>query len=125
MHRTNFYDWPRRARSTSLFPTPFLRNVTNVLLDRKPLRRRFSYLDKDVAEYCGELTKFATVTHNVPSISGVVIRDPNDDMIVACTLAGGADYSVTRDKDLLSLGRHQGIIMITPEAFLHLLRAEE
>jgi putative PIN family toxin of toxin-antitoxin system len=104
---------------------PILAEVTNVLLNRKPLRRRFSYLDKDVAEYCRELMRFATVTSNVPNVSGVVIRDPNDDMIVACALAAGAEYIVTRDKDLLSIGRHQDIAMVTPEAFLQLLRAEE
>ena len=43
-------------------------------------------------------------------------------MIVACALAAEAEYIVTRDKDLLSLGRHQSIEMITPEAFLQVLR---
>ena len=43
-------------------------------------------------------------------------------MIVACALAAGANYLVSRDKDLLSLGEHEGIAMITPEAFMHLLR---
>ena len=38
-------------------------------------------------------------------------------MIVACGLAAQADYIVTRDKDLLSLGRHESFEMITPEAF--------
>ena len=54
-----------------------------------------------------------------------VVRDPNDNMIVACAHAADADYIVTRDKDLLSLGRHQSIEMIAPEAFLHVLRVAE
>ncbi len=44
-------------------------------------------------------------------------------MIVAAAVKAGADYLVTRDKDLLSLGGHQGIRMITPEAFRGILRA--
>ena len=57
---------------------------------------------------------------DLPNIK--LVRDPADDKIVACALAADADYIVTRDKDLLSLGGHEGIRMITPERFLHLLR---
>jgi uncharacterized protein len=51
----------------------------------------------------------------------VVERDPNDDMVIACALAGEADDVVTRDKDLLSLGAYGGIRMVTPRQFLDLL----
>jgi predicted nucleic acid-binding protein len=73
-----------------------------------------------VVEYCQKLTLLGTVVDDLPTVRGVV-RDPNDDMIIACALAAGADYMVTRDKDLLSLGEHEGIAMIKPEAFLHML----
>jgi predicted nucleic acid-binding protein len=46
------------------------------------------------------------------------VRDPNDDMTIACALKARADYVVTRDKDLLSLGAHEGIGMVTPRQFL-------
>jgi predicted nucleic acid-binding protein len=42
-------------------------------------------------------------------------------MIVACALAARAGYIVTRDKDLLSLGAHEGIRIVTPRQFLDLL----
>ena len=54
-----------------------------------------------------------------------VVRDPNDNMIVGCALVADADYIVTRDKDLLSLGRHDHIEIITPEAFVQVLRDTE
>ena len=60
------------------------------------------------------------VITDLPPVAGVV-RDPNDDMVIACALAGGADYVVTRDKDLLSLGAYGGIRMVTPRQFLDLL----
>jgi predicted nucleic acid-binding protein len=50
------------------------------------------------------------------------VRDPNDDMIVACAVKGRAQYVVTRDKDLLSMHSYQGVIMSSPEAFRMLLR---
>ena len=52
-----------------------------------------------------------------------VVRDPDDDMIIGCAIAADADYLVSRDKDLLSLGSHEGISIIAPEAFLQILRA--
>ena len=52
----------------------------------------------------------------------MVERDPNDDMIVACALVAPADYIVTRDDDLLSLNVYESIAMITPEAFMTVLR---
>jgi putative PIN family toxin of toxin-antitoxin system len=84
-------------------------------------RRRYQYPDAAVAEFCRGLGRFASLVTDIPEVR--IVRDPNDDMIVACALAAGADYIVTRDKDLLSLGRHRAVAMITPEAFLHLLRA--
>ena len=46
-------------------------------------------------------------------------------MIVACAVKAQADFIVTRDKDLLSLGSYAGIAMVTPERFRHMLRSGE
>jgi uncharacterized protein len=86
-------------------------------------RRRYQYPDSAVVEFCQGLARFATMVSDVPEVRGVV-RDPNDDKIIACALAAGAGYIVTRDKDLLSLGLHEGVAMISPEAFLRVLRAQ-
>jgi predicted nucleic acid-binding protein len=51
-----------------------------------------------------------------------VVRDPNDDAILATAIAARADYLVSRDKDLLSLGEYDGIKIVSPEAFLQVLR---
>ena len=58
---------------------------------------------------------------NLPPLSGIV-RDPNDDMILACAVAASASHVVTRDPDLLSLDTYEGITIVTPEAILALLR---
>jgi predicted nucleic acid-binding protein len=42
-------------------------------------------------------------------------------MVIACALQARADYIVTRDKDLLSVGAYQGIRIVTPREFLDLL----
>ena len=89
------------------------------------MKRRYQYSDSSIVEYRESLEKLAKLVREVSEVRGVVARDPDDDMIVACALAAGAHYIVTRDKDLLSLGRYQGITVITPEAFLHVLRSEK
>ncbi|MEA2872201.1 MAG: uncharacterized protein QOH67_2177 [Hyphomicrobiales bacterium] len=61
-----------------------------------------------------------TLVEQIPIIR--VVRDPNDDMILACAIAASADYLITRDKDLLILDKHEGIAILTPEAFLQVLR---
>ena len=54
-----------------------------------------------------------------------VCRDPDDDMFLACAVAGGADYLVSNDPDLKDLVRYQGIRIISAATFLALLKAEE
>jgi predicted nucleic acid-binding protein len=49
-------------------------------------------------------------------------RDPNGDPFLACALAARAEFVVTRDDDLLALGKAFGIEMITPARFLVWLR---
>jgi putative PIN family toxin of toxin-antitoxin system len=51
-----------------------------------------------------------------------VCRDADDDWILATALAAQADALVTGDKDLLVLGRHEGIPILTPRDGLALLR---
>ena len=47
-----------------------------------------------------------------------VVRDPKDDIIVATAVAGGADYGVSEDNDLLDLKQVSGIPIINTQAFL-------
>jgi uncharacterized protein len=97
-----------------------LEETERALLRSKRSKRLYSYTDDDVTDYCEALNRFAAIATDLPNIR--VVRDPTDDKIVACAVAAGAGYIVTRDKDLLSLKDYEGVTMITPEQFLHLLR---
>src|SRR5688572_886244 len=46
-----------------------------------------------------------------------VCEDPDDDTYVAAAIEGRAAFVVTGDPDLLTLGAHEGIRIITPRAF--------
>ena len=37
-------------------------------------------------------------------------------MIIACAVAAKADFLVSRDKDLLTIGSYEAIDMVTPES---------
>jgi putative PIN family toxin of toxin-antitoxin system len=97
-----------------------LDEVAQTLITHERIRRRYSYPDSAIVEFCKEVSRLATVIGEVPAIE--VVRDPNDDMILACAIAASADYLVTRDKDLLALGTHETIRVVTPETFLQALR---
>jgi uncharacterized protein len=47
-----------------------------------------------------------------------VCRDPDDDRILECAVEGQADFILTGDKDLLSIGSYEGIPILTVRQFL-------
>ena len=98
-----------------------IEETRHVLLNREHLRLHFSYTNLDVEEYTSLLRTFARLVSNLPTVK--VCRDPDDDYVIATALAAGASYLIARDKDLLTLATYQGVTMISPEAFLQLLRS--
>ena len=92
-----------------------------VLLEREHLRRRYPYADEDVAAFCQTLQRSFPILTELPPLTGIV-RDPNDDMVLATARAADATYLITRDLDLLSLQAYEGSSILTPEAFMALLR---
>ena len=48
----------------------------------------------------------------------VVIRDPKDDMVVDCAVEAKADFIVSGDDHLRSLGTAMGISIISPAEFI-------
>ena len=95
-----------------------------VLLEREHIRRRYPYTNEDVAEFCQMLQRSFPILTDLPLLTGIV-RDPNDDMVLATARAARAAYVITRDLDLLSLQTYEDITMLTPEAFMAILRDRE
>lgn len=92
-----------------------------VLFERAHLRRRYPYTDDDITEFCQFLQRSFALVTELPPLTGIV-RDPNDDMIIATAQRAQAAYILTRDKDLLSLEIYEDITILTPEAFIAILR---
>ena len=62
----------------------------------------------------------ASLITDLPTVR--VVRDPNDNFIIATAIKAAADYLVAHDKDLLTLGAHENIQIVSPTTFLQVLR---
>jgi putative PIN family toxin of toxin-antitoxin system len=99
-----------------------LNEAQGVLLDEERRhRQRYHYPNEGAIHFIDGLRGFTHLVTGLPQVT-VVIRDPNDDMVIATAQRAQAAYIVTRDKDLLSLQYYEGITMITPEAFIAVVR---
>jgi len=86
------------------------------------LVQQYLYTPQDVQAFCDRVRAAVILVSPLPPFP-TSCRDPDDDMVLACVRAAAVQYLVTRDKDLLVLQQYEGITIITPEAFLALLRA--
>ena len=117
-------DHAKAGRMTCAVAEDILAETARVLLSTPRIRQRYPYTDADVQDYLQSLRQAALLVSDLPPLSGLV-RDPNDDIILACAVAASASHVVTRDNDLLSLGTYERIAIVTPEAFLGMLRSVE
>jgi putative PIN family toxin of toxin-antitoxin system len=101
-----------------------LAETQRVLLDdERSIRRRYHYPNESVHLFVEGLRDIIAAVTDLPSVT-VVTRDPKDDIVIATALKAHASHIITRDDDLLSLREYEGITMITPEAFMGLLRQQ-
>jgi predicted nucleic acid-binding protein len=54
--------------------------------------------------------------------SPIKVRDPDDELVLAGALLGGAEMLVSGDADLLTVARESPIRILSPRAFMTLVR---
>ena len=84
------------------------------IVKRLPLR------DAELAVLLITLAETAVIVPPPPPLPGVTC-DPKDDPVVACAVAGNADYVVSGDQDILTLNVYGAVRMVTPAQFVQLL----
>ena len=105
-----------------LIISPLILSEIDEVLHKERLMKTHRYSVQELQRIVKEL---ANVSFVVPGkIKIEIVRDPDDDKIVAAALEGNADYIVSRDQDLLDLKAYQGIKIITPEGFMRILRVK-
>jgi len=100
---------------------PILEETGRILLEEERIRRKYLYTTKEVKEFIQSLRFVSHFVESIPEVC-VIERDVEDNKILACAIAIQADYLVTRDLDLLDIVSYQGIEIIKPEYFIHLIR---
>ena len=109
------------GRFTLLLSEPILTEVENVL-SRPEVLRKLRMTPIEAGALIELLRRRNTLI--TPGITIARSRDPNDDKFLECAVAGGADYLVSADADLLSLREIQGIPIVDAPTFWHALARE-
>jgi uncharacterized protein len=80
------------------------------------IAKRYSITSEDRIAVLGLLEAYATIARGRREVA--VTRDPTDDKVIAAAIEAGAQYIVTGDKDLLTLGEYEGVAIVSPARFL-------
>jgi putative PIN family toxin of toxin-antitoxin system len=110
--------WEERS-FTLLISKPLFEEYSKVM-GYKHIRRRHRLTDEQVADVLAPFLEFALLVEPKVTVK-VVNDDPDDDKLLECALAGGADYIISGDAHMLTLKEYQAIEILSPAAFLLLL----
>lgn len=102
----------RSRGAARLFTSPALLDELADVLTRPSATKRLAIIGKTAREVLADYVEAVEVVEpeHVPR---VVPNDADDDQVIAAAVAAGADWIVSGDADLLSMGSHQGIPIIT------------
>lgn len=87
----------------------------------QPRIRKYLHDPDEARLWVADLMAVADVVADSGFIAGVC-RDPDDEVVLAAAVEGRADRIVTGDGDLLVFGEYEGIPIVTPRAFLDLIK---
>jgi putative PIN family toxin of toxin-antitoxin system len=104
----------RRARAGEfeLVVCPFILNEVKRIFSKK---LKLSRTERLLALTVINEAVSRVVKHNITIPETCIDRD--DDNVIACAVAAGADYLVTGDSDLLVLKQYENITIISPRDF--------
>ena len=87
------------------------------VLPRPAATKRLALIGKSAREVLADYVEVVDLVEPV-EVPRVVPNDPDDDHVIAAARAAHADYIVSGDSDLLSLGSFQGIRILTAAGFM-------
>jgi putative PIN family toxin of toxin-antitoxin system len=96
--------------------TPILEEIQDVLRGSK-----FGFPSAAAREIVAEIASLAESVEPTEQVT-LITEDPDDDRILECALASGADANVSGDGHLLSLGSFRGIPVLSPAACVEKFR---
>jgi putative PIN family toxin of toxin-antitoxin system len=99
----------------ALLTSPVLLEELNRVLQYPRLHR---YYDAEIRVRLVALISAVGEMVNLPEEVPRICRDPDDDWVIACAVAGEADVIVGGDQDLLDLGQVGDIPILSTRQFL-------
>ena len=100
-----------------LFTSKTLMEELQEVLNRGKFAERLAASNRTAREVVRNYAFVATVV-NVTKTDRVVIRDPDDDAVIACAVMSQSDVIVSGDYDLLDLKEYRGIRILTASELL-------
>ena len=91
------------------------------MLSRAKFAKRIANAGSSAAEMLSDYLALAQLVR--PTEHPLVVRDPDDDHVIACALAAEAEIIVSSDSDLLTLGRYRNIVILNAAQTLRRLTA--
>jgi putative PIN family toxin of toxin-antitoxin system len=111
-----------RAGHFDLVTSPHLLLELREALSRPHLKDRYRLSPTDTRDFITLLTSAAFLV-TTREVASALLRDPDDLAVLACALAGDAEYIVTGDLDLLHLRSFEGVQIVRPSPFLQILHS--
>lgn len=108
-----------RRREYVLLIAPGQIDEVGEVLARPKIKKKYPIPPADRDAFLHLLRQDAVLLPQAPGPG--VCRDPDDDQLLACADAGGADHLVTGDGDLLAIGRYRHLTILSAREFLSLL----
>jgi putative PIN family toxin of toxin-antitoxin system len=107
-------------REVRLYACAALLTELRMTLAKPKLVKALEASGRSAGEHVDAYRRLVTLTRRTAA-AGAWSRDPDDDRVIACALAVRADFLVTGDGDLLSLGSVEGVRIVSPVELLDLL----
>ena len=111
-----------RAEQFQLLISPPILEELERVLHYPKIAMRHGWSLALVQQFLFRLTTIAITTPGDLLLS--VVDDPSDNRYLECAVEGHATHLVSGDRDLLRLGRFEGIVIVTPQAFLEVLAVQ-
>ncbi|MBF0490527.1 MAG: putative toxin-antitoxin system toxin component, PIN family [Candidatus Omnitrophica bacterium] len=106
-----------RQQHFILLTSPEIINEIKKVLEYPHIIKKYKLNKADIQSLL-ILIEHEAVTVPTPPVVNVIKDDPDDNKFLACALAAQAEYIVTGDQHLLSLGRYGSILIVTVKDFL-------
>ena len=106
-----------RERRFILVTSPEIIAEIQRVLEYPHISKKYKLSKSDVQSLLTLIEHEAVVIPKLPAVH-VIKDDPDDDKFLACAFAARAEYIVSGDQHLLSLGSYKSISIVTVKEFL-------